>query len=282
MQNKVFSPNKTLRVGGRLIDLGIPKIMGILNVTPDSFYDGGRYHNEKSILSKAGRMLEEGADFIDVGGCSSRPGAEIISPEEESGRAIPAIRSIIKTFPQALLSIDTFRAEIARMALEEGAVMINDIAGGDMDEDMYPLVSRKKVPYILMHMRGTPQTMASQAHYTNVLKEVTDHFHTKVKHLQAMGATDLMIDPGFGFAKTRGQSFDLLKGLDYLKILDVPIVAGLSRKSMVWKTLGTDPEGALNGTTILNTVALLKGANLLRVHDVKQAVEVVKLTKFVL
>lgn len=282
MQNKVFSPNKTLRVGGRLVDLATPKIMGILNVTPDSFYDGGRHQDKKSILLQAARMLEEGACFIDVGGSSSRPGAETVSLEVEAERVIPAVRSIIKAFPQALVSIDTFRAEIARIALEEGAVMVNDISGGCLDKDMYPLILRYKIPYVLMHMRGTPQTMNTQVHYADLLKEVTDYFHTKTKYLQAQGATDLMIDPGFGFAKTKEQSFELLKKLNYLKILGVPIVAGLSRKSLIWKTLETNPEDALNGTTILHTVALLKGASLLRVHDVRQAVEVVKLVKFVM
>ncbi len=282
MQSKVFSTNKTLRTGSGLIDLATPKVMGILNVTPDSFYDGGMHHGEKYILSKAGSMLEEGACLIDVGGCSSRPGAEVVLPEVEAERVIPAIRSIIKAFPHALISVDTFRAEIARMALDEGAVMVNDISGGELDSDMYDLILRRNIPYILMHMRGTPQNMTSQTHYSDLLKDVTGYFHTKIKHLQALGATDLMIDPGFGFAKTREQSFELLKKLPYLKILGVPIVVGLSRKSLIWKTLETAAVEALNGTTALHTVALLKGANLLRVHDVKQAVEVVKLVKFVM
>ena len=282
MQGKVFSTNKTLRVGSRLIDLETPKVMGILNLTPDSFYDGGRHSGEQSMLLRVGTMLEDGACFIDVGGYSSRPGAAEVSPEVEAERVMPAIRSIIKAFPQALLSVDTFRAGIARMALEEGAVMINDISGGEMDKEMQELIAHKNIPYILMHMRGTPQTMAYQTDYADLLKDVTHYFHTKIKNLQARGATDLMIDPGFGFSKTREQSFELLQKLPYLKTLGLPIVVGLSRKSMVWKTVETSPEEALNGTTSLHTVALLKEADLLRAHDVKQAVEVIKLVKFVM
>ncbi|MFZ1807664.1 MAG: dihydropteroate synthase [Cyclobacteriaceae bacterium] len=281
MQNKVFSSNKTLNVGGRLIHFDTPKIMGILNITPDSFFDGGKHTDEKSILLLAERMINDGADFIDVGGYSSRPGAKDISPEEELERVIPAIKAIVKRFPKTIISIDTFRSEVAIQAIEEGALMVNDISGGELDNKMFDLVAKHHVPYILMHMKGTPQTMKSKAEYENLIKEMLDYFHPKLHQLRQLGVADIMIDPGFGFAKTIAHNFELLKQLDLLKVLDKPMVIGLSRKSMIWKTLDTDPENALNGTTVLNTIALLKGASILRIHDVKEAVEAVKLTSFV-
>ncbi|MEQ9414771.1 MAG: dihydropteroate synthase [Cyclobacteriaceae bacterium] len=281
MQNKVFSSNKTLNVGGRLIHFDTPKIMGILNITPDSFFDGGKHRDEKSILRLVEKMLNDGADFIDVGGYSSRPGAEDISQKEELERVIPAIKAIVKRFSESIISIDTFRSEVARQAIEEGALMVNDISGGTLDSKMFDLVVKHHVPYILMHMKGTPQTMKSMAEYENLIKEMLEYFHPKINQLQQLGAADIMIDPGFGFAKTITHNFELLKQLELLKILDKPMVIGLSRKSMIWKTLGTDPENALNGTTVLNTIALLKGASILRIHDVKEAVEAVKLTNFV-
>lgn len=281
MQNKVFSSNKTLNVGGRLIQFDTPKIMGILNITPDSFFDGGEHTDEKSVLQKAEEMISDGADFIDVGGYSSRPGAEDVSEEEELNRVLPAIRSIVKRFPESIISIDTFRSEVARLALEEGAMMVNDISGGTLDSKMFDLVVKYHIPYILMHMKGTPQTMKSKAEYENLIKEMLDYFHPKLHQLHQLGAADIMIDPGFGFAKTIAHNFELLKQLELLKILNKPMVIGLSRKSMIWKTLDTDPENALNGTTVLNTIALLKGASILRIHDVKEAVEAVKLTSFV-
>jgi len=281
MQNKVFSSNKTLNVGGRLIQFDTPKIMGILNITPDSFFDGGEHTDEKSVLQKAEKMISDGADFIDVGGYSSRPGAEDVSEEEELNRVLPAIRSIVKRFPESIISIDTFRSEVARLALEEGAMMVNDISGGTLDSKMFDLVVKYHIPYILMHMKGTPQTMKSMAEYENLIKEMLDYFHPKLHQLHQLGAADIMIDPGFGFAKTIAHNFELLKQLELLKILNKPMVIGLSRKSMIWKTLDTDPENALNGTTVLNTIALLKGASILRIHDVKEAVEAVKLTSFV-
>ncbi|MEP2670338.1 MAG: dihydropteroate synthase [Cyclobacteriaceae bacterium] len=281
MQNKVFSSNKTLNVGGRLIHFDSPKIMGILNITPDSFFDGGELTDEKSVLSKAEKMISDGADFIDVGGYSSRPGASDISQEEELDRVIPTIEAIIKRFPECILSIDTFRSEVANQAIESGALMVNDISGGALDSEMFALVARHHVPYILMHMKGTPQTMKSMAEYENLISEMLDYFHPKINQLQQLGVADIMIDPGFGFAKTITHNFELLKHLELLKVLNQPMVIGLSRKSMIWKTLNTDPENALNGTTVLNTIALLKGASILRIHDVKEAVEAVKLTNFV-
>lgn len=251
--------------------------MGVLNVTPDSFFDGGRYMSETSIIERAEKMLADGADFIDVGGYSSRPGAEDISETEERQRTTRAISAIIKSFPGTIVSIDTFRSQVATSAVEAGASMINDISGGELDPEMFPTVARLKLPYILMHMRGNPQTMKSFAQYNNLLKELIDHFHLRVQRLRQLEVVDIIIDPGFGFSKTIDQNFNLLHNLDKLSILGRPLLVGLSRKSMIWKTLKTDPAGALNGTTALNTIALLKGADILRVHDVKEAREVIKL-----
>ena len=251
--------------------------MGILNVTPDSFFDGGRYTSDSEILTLVGKMLDEGATFIDVGGYSSRPGAEDISEHEEASRSIGAIRLVLKKFPDALISIDTFRSEVARQAVSEGAVMINDISGGELDNTMFSLVAQLKVPYILMHMRGTPQTMKTLARYENLAKEITDYFHQKISLLEKFGVSDIIVDPGFGFAKTIEQNFQLLHELEYLKILGKPILTGLSRKSMIWKTLQTTPENALNGTTALHMSALMMGSSILRAHDVKEATEVIKM-----
>jgi dihydropteroate synthase len=279
MQSKIFSVNKTLNVRSRLIDLSEPKIMGILNVTPDSFYDGFKYTDETSILKQVEKMVLEGADFIDVGGNSTRPGAENISEEEELSRILPAIKTISKNFSSAVISIDTFRASVAKRAVEEGASIINDISGGDLDSSMFETIASLQVPYILMHMKGTPQTMMKEATYENLLKEILDYFHQKIFKLHSHGIKDIIIDPGFGFAKSVEQNFDLLNKLDRLEILEKPIMAGLSRKSMIWRTLKTNPEGALNGTTALNTIALLKGASILRVHDVGEAKEVIQLVQ---
>lgn len=281
MQNKVFSSKKTLNVKGSLIDLSIPKIMGILNVTPDSFYDGGNFSTEKAILTQVEKMLTEGADFIDVGGYSSRPGAKDLTPEEELARVIPVVKMIGKFFPGCYISIDTFRAEVANQAIEAGAVIVNDISGGQLDEKMYGVIAKHRTPFILMHMRGTPQTMATQVDYDNIIKELIGYFQDKLVQLLQKGITDVIIDPGIGFAKTIEQNFELIKHLDYFQILERPVLIGLSRKSLIWKTLATEPENALNGTTVLNTAALLKGASILRVHDVKEAVEAVKLINFV-
>lgn len=279
MQNNGFYTNKTLNLRGKLLNLAIPKVMGILNITPDSFYDGGKFRGEKSMWGHVEKMLAEGADFIDVGGYSTRPGAEHISEEEELSRILPVIQHILKKSPQALLSVDTFRSAVARKAVEEGASMINDISGGDQDPEMFKTVASLNVPYILMHMRGTPQTMTTLTQYDDLIKDMTDYFHKKIHDLHQSGVKDIIIDPGFGFAKTAEQNFELLHHLDYFKILGQPILAGLSRKSMIWRTLETNPEGALNGTTALNTAALLKGASILRVHDVKEAVECVRLVE---
>jgi len=279
MQSKIFSVNKTLNGGGRLIDLTEPKIMGILNVTPDSFYDGFKYTDETSILKQVEKMVSEGADFIDVGGNSTRPGAESISEEEELGRVLPAIKTISKNFPTIIISIDTFRASVAKRVIEEGVSLINDISGGDLDPRMFATVASLQVPYILMHMKGTPQTMMKETTYENLLKEIIDYFHQKIFRLHVLGVKDIIIDPGFGFAKSIDQNFELLSKLDRFEIFEKPIMVGLSRKSMIWRTLKTNPESALNGTTALNTIALIKGASILRVHDVREAKEIIQLTR---
>jgi len=279
MQSKIFSVNKTLNVRGKLIDLSEPKIMGILNVTPDSFYDGLKYIDEASILKQAEKMISEGADFIDVGGYSTRPGAEEISEEEELNRVLPVITIIAKNFPDTIISVDTFRSGVARQAIEAGASMINDISGGEQDARMFETVASLGVPYILMHMKGDPQTMTKQTTYENILKEIIDYFHQRVFRLQKLGVKDVVIDPGFGFAKTVDQNFELLNKLDRFQILEKPMLVGLSRKSMIWRTLQTNPEGALNGTTVLNTIALLKGTSILRVHDVREAKEAIQLVQ---
>jgi dihydropteroate synthase len=251
--------------------------MGILNVTSDSFYEASRFTTEIEILKQVEKMLTEGATFIDVGGYSSRPGAKDIPEEEELSHAIFAVKLIAKEFPAAIISIDTFRATVARQAVGSGAHLINDISAGELDGAMFNTVSELQVPYIAMHMRGTPQTMRDLTEYENLVKEITDHFHQKIFLLHQLGVKDIIIDPGFGFSKTGEQNFQILQHLDHFKILGKPILTGLSRKSMIWKTLGTTPADALNGSSALHMAALLKGSSILRVHDVKEAMEVVKL-----
>ena len=251
--------------------------MAVLNVTPDSFFDGGKYSSEAAIAAQTEKMLYEGADFIDIGGYSSRPGAADISFEEERDRVVGAINTVLRNFPGTIISVDTFRSRVAQAAVDAGAVMVNDIAGGNLDPEMLNTVARLKVPYIVMHMKGNPQNMKDQASYENLMKELIDYFHEKIDALRRLEVKDIVIDPGFGFAKNISQNFAILDNLEKLSILDKPVLVGLSRKSLVWKTLGIDPENALNGTTALNAIALMKGADILRVHDVKEAREVVKL-----
>ena len=267
----------TINCAGTLIDLNTPKVMGILNQTPDSFYDGGRYSNPKAVLDRVEQMLFNGASFIDIGGYSSRPGALEVSEQEVLNRVIPTINTVVKAFPDAVISIDTFRSAVAKAAIDSGAAMINDISGGDRDPEIYRVAARHQVPYILMHMRGTPQTMSTLTDYDNVVMEVTQDLAKKLKQIRPHGVNDLIVDPGFGFAKNLAQNYTLLGKLDHLKLLNTPILVGVSRKSMIYKLLQTDPENALNGTTAANTIALLKGASILRVHDVAPAIEVVKL-----
>ena len=268
---------QTLNCHGQLIDLTIPKVMGIINVTPDSFYDGGKTFSEKNILKQAEKMLLDGAAFLDIGGYSTRPGAEDISEKEETDRVIKAVETVINEFPEALISIDTFRNKVAEKAVLAGAALVNDVSGGTLDVDMYKTVAELKVPYIMMHMRGTPKTMTKLTAYTDVTLEVLKDLSEKLALARAAGINDIIADPGFGFAKTREQSFALLNNLELFKNLDIPLLVGVSRKSFIYKTLETTAENALNGTTALNVMALMKGASILRVHDVKEAVECVKL-----
>jgi dihydropteroate synthase len=277
MQNNGFSTNKTWNVKGGLIDFSTPKVMGILNVTPDSFYDGNRYFDPTAAIKHAEKMVKDGADMIDVGGYSSRPGAEDIQPDEEAKRVVDIITAIAREFPDLLISIDTFRSEVAVKALDAGAAIINDITGGDHDPALRKLAISRRAPYIVMHMRGTPKTMNQLAKYDNVVKEVISVLQKKVHDYQEEGLTDIAIDAGFGFAKTVEQNFEMLSNLDAFAMIGRPLLVGISRKSMIWRTLDIKPEDALNGTTALNMVALLKGADILRVHDVKEAVECVKL-----
>ena len=267
----------TINCRGNLIDLTIPKVMGILNVTPNSFYDGGKYANDKALLNQAAKMLEEGATFIDIGAYSSKPSAEFVSEADEIARLVPVVQLILQHFPETLISVDTFRSKVAKAALEAGACIVNDIAAGGLDEQMMQTVADFRVPYIMMHMKGNPQTMQSLTQYNNITKEVLFYFSEKIAQARSFGINDLIIDPGFGFAKTTEQNFELLANLELFDRLELPILVGVSRKSMIYKTLETTAEFALNGTTVLNTIALQKGSNILRVHDVKEAIECVKL-----
>lgn len=254
--------------------------MGIVNVTPDSFFKNSRSVTEKDILQKVEKMQAEGATFIDIGGHSTRPHAAAVPENEELERVLPAIETILKEFPKCLISIDTFRSKIARQAVEAGAVMVNDVSGGLMDENMYQTVVDLGVPYVLMHMRGTVDTMTQYTDYQNITYEVLDEIEKKIGALRALGQKDIIVDLGFGFSKTADQNYELLSKMEVFKMLDCPILAGLSRKSMIWKKLNILPENALNGTTVLNTIALQKGANILRVHDVREAIETIKLVEF--
>lgn len=269
-----------MNVRGRLIDLSVPKVMGIVNITPDSFYKDSRL-NLSTVSDFVKGMLNNGASFIDVGGYSSRPGADDISTEEELNRVIPVIKALHQNFPEAILSIDTFRSEVAHQALAEGAAMVNDISGGSLDDKMFDVVGKAGVPYVMMHMRGTPQTMNQQTEYQHLIKDIIDYFHQKIQHAHQAGIKDIVIDPGFGFAKTVQQNFELLREFSHLNILEKSILVGLSRKSMIWRTLSISPEEALNGTTTLHTLALNQGASILRVHDVKEAVDCIKLVQAV-
>jgi dihydropteroate synthase len=262
---------------GRLIDLSQPRVMGILNCTPDSFYDGGRYRNESELLNQAERMLTEGADFIDIGAYSSKPNAEFVSEDEELQRIVPVVELVLKNFPDTLISIDTFRARVAEETVLAGAAIVNDISAGLLDDAMLELVGKMKVPYIMMHMRGTPQTMVKLTDYEDIVKEMLFYFSQRIAAARAAGINDIIIDPGFGFAKTLEQNYEVLSKLELFQMTELPVLAGISRKSMIYKLLGTTPAESLNGTTVLNTLALTKGANILRVHDVKEAVEAAKL-----
>ena len=260
---------------GQLIDLDHPRVMGILNLTPDSFYDGGKYKSASEILRKVEKMLNEGATFIDIGAYSSRPGAVHISQDEELKRLLPVLQLVINDFPDALISIDTFRSHVASEALLSGACMINDISAGSLDQDMFSIIAKHQVPYIIMHMVGTPQTMQQNVQYENLIKDIIFYFSQKVFELRKLGVNDIILDPGFGFSKTLDQNFELLQKLELFSGMGLPVLAGLSRKSMLYKLFDLDANRALNATTSANTIALLKGANILRVHDVQEAIETV-------
>ena len=267
----------TINCKGQLIDLSSPKVMGILNCTPDSFYDGGKYKSENDVLNQVEKMLEDGATFIDIGAYSSKPNAVFVSEKEEENRLLPIIDLVLKNFPQTIISVDTFRSEIAKKAIENGVAIVNDISAGTLDSQMMSVVAKLQVPYIMMHMKGTPQTMQSLAQYENIVKEMMFYFSEKVSVARSLGINDIIVDPGFGFAKTLEQNFEIMQKLELFKMLDLPMLVGISRKSMIYKTLETNSENSLNGTTFLNAIALQKGAKILRVHDVKEAVECVKL-----
>jgi len=267
----------TINCTGKLVDLSTPKIMGILNVTPDSFYDGGVHNSEKKILDHVEKMLNDGAIFIDIGAYSSRPNGINIDEDEELNRVVPALELVNKKFPETIISIDTFRSKVAETCLNSGASIINDISAGEMDKKMMEIVGKYNVPYVMMHMKGNPQNMIRKTNYDDMLKEIIKYFSKKINQAVSYKINDMIIDPGFGFAKDLKQNYDLLSNIDLLKILDKPIMVGISRKSMIYQSLKTNAKESLNGTTVLNTVSLIKGASILRVHDVKEANECIKL-----
>jgi dihydropteroate synthase len=270
----------TININGTLLDLSTPKIMGILNITPDSFYDGGVFNSDKKILNQVEKMISEGADMIDIGGYSSRPGANEVNIDDEIGRVIPAIELIKNKFGDTIISIDTFRSKVAKKAINAGASIINDISSGDLDSEMFNCVAKLKVPYIMMHMKGTPNNMQKNPEYENVIVEIVKNLSNKLFLAKKAGIIDVIIDPGFGFGKTATHNYSILKNLSFFKELGCPILVGISRKSMIYKLLDKNPENALNGTTCLNTISIINGAKILRVHDVKEAKEVITLTNF--
>ena len=267
----------TINCKGELIDLSSPKVMGILNITPDSFFDGGKYKSDADFLNQTEKMLSEGATFIDVGAYSSRPNAVFVSEKEEIKRLTPIVALLVKQFPEIILSIDTFRAEVAKAAIDSGAAIINDISAGLLDDKMLQVIADEKVPYIMMHMRGTPQTMTTLTDYEDIVKEMIFYFSERIAAARSLGINDIIIDPGFGFAKTIEQNYEVMQKLELFQMLELPLLSAISRKSMIYKVLNTNAQEALNGTTFLNTISLMKGAKILRVHDVKEAVECVTL-----
>lgn len=273
-----FSKKHSINCRGKLLDLSKPVVMGILNVTPDSFYDGGEYTRPEAITARAGQIIAEGGKIIDMGAYSTRPGAPGVSEEEEEKRLFPALEIVRKRFPDIPVSIDTYRASIAQKAVSEfEADIINDISGGTMDQDMFKTIAGLKVPYILMHIKGEPNNMQKNPAYGNLMEEILKFFSEKISTLKLMGVSDIIIDPGFGFGKTLDHNYELLHKMEDFKIFELPILAGVSRKSMIYKLLESSPDQALNGTTVINTLALLKGADILRVHDVKEAAESIKI-----
>jgi dihydropteroate synthase len=273
-----YRKKKTIQLNGQLIRFDQPIVMGILNLTPDSFYDGGRYSGEKEILGRAEEILEQGGRIIDIGAVSTRPGAAEVSAEAEIDRLIPSLKAIRKNFPEAIISVDSYRAEvIERVVSETGPCIVNDISGGTMDERMFETVARLGLPYVLMHIQGTPKTMQKNPVYGHVVREILLNLSEKLNRLKLMGVNDVIIDPGFGFGKNMDHNFELLNHLDSFRLFELPLLAGLSRKTMIWKLLDITPEQSLNGTTVLNTLALMGGADILRVHDVREAFETIRL-----
>ncbi len=273
----------TLNVRGKLLDLSEPQIMGILNVTPDSFFSGSRKQTDVEIRERVEQIVAEGGQMIDIGAYSSRPGADDVSPEEEMARLRKGMKIVREIAPDIPVSVDTFRADVARMCVEElGVDIINDISGGELDKDMFNTVAKLGVPYILMHMKGNPQNMQNNPQYDDLVKEVLLYFADKIQRLRDLGQKDIILDPGFGFAKTLEHNYELMNHMEELKVFELPILSGISRKSMIYKLLGTSPLEALNGTTVLNTISILKGASILRVHDVKEAKEVARMIKFLM
>ncbi len=269
----------TLNCNGKMVDIAQPCVMGVINLTPDSFYGNSRMQTIDAALKQTEKFLSQGAKFIDLGAYSTRPGGANVSLAEELERLIPVVKAVCKQFPDALIAVDTFRANVAEQSVQAGACLINDIAAGNLDSNMFKTIAKLQVPYLIMHLKGTPQNMQNNAVYSNIIPEVMTYFTTKIAELSALGVKDIIIDPGFGFAKNLAQNYELLNGLQDFNALQVPVLVGFSRKSMIYKLLNTTPNEALNGTTVLNTVALLKGANILRVHDVKEAVECITLVQ---
>ncbi len=275
---KFLKRKSTINLGERSIDLAVPIVMGIINVTPDSFYDGGRMEDEKVLLSSVEKMINDGARILDIGAVSTRPGSKIISTKIELGRLLPAVQAIRNSFPEIPISIDTFRSWVAVRVIDEiGPIIVNDISGGSLDSKMFETIGKMKVPYILSHIQGTPQDMQEDPQYDDLIKDISSYLSERVKRLTKLGVEDIIIDPGFGFGKTMENNFELLNRLDSFKVFQLPVMAGISRKSMIWKALESSPEKALNGTTVANTLALMGGADILRVHDAKEAVEAVKI-----
>lgn len=279
-KDTVFSTNLTLNCGGNLVDLSTPKVMGIVNITPDSFFAESRAIDEKSILQQVEKHLSEGATFIDLGAMSTRPGSAEISIEEEENRLIPALKTVINAFPNALISIDTYRSEIAKKAVGLGAHIINDISGGQFDDNMFQTISELSVPYIMMHTLDKPEIMQKNPTYDDVVSEIIKFFSSQLQTLHQLGVKDIILDPGFGFGKTLAHNYTILKHFSEFNLLHCPILAGVSRKGMIWKLLETSPEASLNGTTVAHTLALQNGAKILRVHDVKPAMEAIKIVDF--
>ncbi len=273
---KFLKRKNTINVGGNLIDFTVPIVMGIVNVTPDSFYDGGKMEDEKVLLSSVEKMINDGAGILDIGAVSTRPGAAVVSTKIELSRLLPAVQAIRNSFPDIPISIDTFRSWVAVRVIDEiGPVIVNDISGGSLDSKMFETIGKMRVPYILSHIQGTPKEMQENPQYDDIIKDISTYLSERVKRLTKFGVLDIIIDPGFGFGKTVDHNYDLLNRLDSFKVFQLPMLVGVSRKSMIWKALGNSPEEALNGTTVANTLALLGGADILRVHDVKEAVETV-------